>query len=153
MKKSLIFAVLLSCASSISTAEVVSKSYWGDKAIGGHDTTAYYDAAVQRSHREVAGSKRYSVQWQGANWYFASQTSADKFAASPERYKPQYNGFCANALSLGEGLIPTDGTVWEFFGDQLHLFYAERGRERWLNGDWKRYQKEANTAWQQLKDS
>ena len=60
---------------------------------------------------------------------------------------PEYNGFCSNALALGEGLIRTDGSVWEFFGDKLHLFYAERGRQRWLDGDWKAYNREAAKAW------
>ncbi|WP_255855055.1 hypothetical protein [Marinobacterium rhizophilum] len=69
----------------------------------------------------------------------------------PQRYLPAYHGHCANALSLGEGLIATDGRVWEFFGDQLHLFYAERGRQRWLNGDWKAYKADADQAWSNLK--
>jgi len=55
------------------------------------------------------------------------------------------------ALSLGEGLIKTDGTVWEFFGGNLHLFYAERGRQRWLNGDWEAYKVQADKAWAELK--
>ncbi|WP_205472872.1 hypothetical protein [Agarivorans sp. Alg241-V36] len=75
--------------------------------------------------------------------------AADKFAAKPEAYQPKYNGFCANALSLGEGLIATDGQVWEFFDNQLHLFFAEKGRKRWLEGDWKAYQQQADLAWQQ----
>ncbi len=73
------------------------------------------------------------------------------FAADPERYAPLYNGHCSNALSLGEGLVATDGTVWEFFGENLHLFYAERGRQRWLNGDWESYKVTADTAWEELR--
>ena len=53
-------------------------------------------------------------------------------------------------MSLGEGLITTDGTVWEFFGEQLFLFYAEAGRQRWLKGDWKAYQSQADTAWKAI---
>ncbi len=127
--------------------EPVSTGYWGKVAIGQHDTIAYHSPAVRLSHRPEQGDKRFVVQWQGADWYFASQASADKFAAEPHRYRPQYNGHCSNALSLGEGLIVTDGTVWEFFGDNLHLFYAERGRQRWLNGDWLSYKQQADRAW------
>lgn len=93
------------------------------------------------------GNETHTVIWQGAEWRFASQVSADKFAENPTKFAPRYNGHCANALSLGEGLIPTSGKVWEFFGDRLHLFYAERGRQRWLNGDWKTYQITADAAW------
>lgn len=63
---------------------------------------------------------------------------------------PQYNGHCSNGLSLDEGLIRTDGSVWEFFGDKLHLFYAERGRQRWLTGDWQAYRRQADKAWQDI---
>jgi hypothetical protein len=38
----------------------------------------------------------------------------------------------------------------EFFGDRLHLFYAERGRQRWLNGDWRAYQRDADAAWEAI---
>jgi hypothetical protein len=40
--------------------------------------------------------------------------------------------------------------VWEFFDNKLHLFYAERGRQRWLNGDWKAYRQQADKAWQEI---
>ncbi|TBR41787.1 YHS domain-containing protein [Marinomonas agarivorans] len=127
--------------------EPVSTGFWNNTAIGGHDTLAYYEKGLVGSTAVAKGQKAYTVVWQGADWRFASQASADKFRANPEGYVPRYNGHCANALSLGEGLIPTDGSVWEFFGDELYLFYAERGRQRWLNGDWQQYQIEADLAW------
>ncbi|TXR53882.1 YHS domain-containing (seleno)protein [Reinekea thalattae] len=137
-------------ANFIFAAQPVSTGYWSDTAIGGHDTTGYYQPGLTGSSKVAQGTKQFVVQWQGADWQFASQASADKFAADPERYVPRYNGFCANALSLDEGLIATSGKVWEFFGDDLHLFYAERGRQRWLNGDWQSYQATADLAWQAL---
>jgi hypothetical protein len=151
MKKYLIALAVLFASFSSFADEPVSKSYWGSKAIGGHDTVEYHSDDVRTQHKEVAGNKRFVVEWNNAQWLFASQESADKFAADPERYRPLYNGFCSNALSLGEGLISTDGTVWEFFGDNLHLFYAERGRQRWLEGDWKAYKVEADSAWSTLR--
>lgn len=63
---------------------------------------------------------------------------------------PRYNGYCANALSTDEGLVNTDGTVWDFFGDTLYLFYAESGRQRWLKGDWQAYSRQADQAWNAL---
>ena len=90
------------------------------------------------------------MQHLGVPWRFASKASADKFAANPAAYVPQYNGHCSNALSQGEGLISTNGSVWEFFGDKLHLFYAERGRQRWLTGDWQAFRQQADKAWQDI---
>ncbi len=134
----------------LAASEPVSTDYWGDTAIGGHDTVSYH----QQSHTEHSlpqlGKATFLVRWNNANWKFASQASADRFTADPEKYRPQYNGHCSNALSLGEGLIATEGTVWEFFDGKLHLFYAERGRQRWLNGDWKMFRQQADKAWQRI---
>jgi len=131
-------------------AEPVSTGFFGSTAIGGQDTVSYFAPDVQKAHKVLEGDKRFEVRYLGASWRFASRESADKFAADPAKYVPHYNGHCANALSLGEGLITTDGTVWEFFGDQLYLFYAEAGRQRWVKGDWKAYRLQADAAWQAI---
>ncbi|MEH6445651.1 MAG: YHS domain-containing (seleno)protein [Oceanospirillaceae bacterium] len=150
--RAILLSLIFILSSFNASAEVVSKSYWGDKAIGSHDTVAYHDLNVKDAHQAVKGKKSYIVKYSGAKWYFASQASADKFQQNPEKYKPFYNGHCANALSLGEGLVVTNGKIWDFFGDELHLFYAEAGRQRWLNGDWESYRKIADQAWSKLKN-
>ncbi|MEJ2073396.1 MAG: hypothetical protein P8X79_08050 [Reinekea sp.] len=80
----------------------------------------------------------------------SDQASRDKFAANPEAWIPEFNGFCANALSLDEGLVRTDGTVWAFFDDKLYLFYAQGGLDRWQGGDFRDYRSEAERAWQAI---
>jgi YHS domain-containing protein len=145
------FSTLALCsllAVTAHAAEPVSTSYLGNTAIGGQDTVSYYAPSVRQAHQVLTGDKLFEVQYLGASWHFASRESADRFAADPARYVPNYNGFCANALSLGEGLIKTDGTAWEFFGDQLYLFYGESGRQRWLKGDWNTYRGQGDAAWQ-----
>ncbi|WP_460753772.1 YHS domain-containing (seleno)protein [Marinomonas epiphytica] len=139
---------ILCGAGTAMAAEPVSTGFWSNSAIGGHDVLDYYREGIEGSSPVEKGTKKFIVTWKGAEWHFASQASADKFAANPNKYVPRYNGFCANALALGEGLIPTSGQVWEFFGEELHLFFAERGRQRWLNGDWKTFQAQADKAWQ-----
>ena len=128
----------------------VSKSFFSGVAIGGQDTVAYFSAASRQSGQAVEGDKRFSTQWLGALWHFASADDRDKFAANPEAYVPEFNGHCANALSLGEGLIKTDGQTWQFFGEQLFLFYAPRGLTRWQNGDFAAYLATARQNWLHL---
>ncbi len=128
-------------------AEPVSTGFWGGPAIDGKDTVSYRSSDARASHTASVGDKRHEVQYLGATWRFASKESAERFAANPVAYVPLYNGHCANALSMGEGLVRTDGAVWDFFGDKLYLFYAEGGRQRWLKGDWSTYKKQADAAW------
>ncbi len=147
-----IFSLLFSAAGTAWAEAPVSKSRLGGVAIGGHDTVAYHDIERDPQANAIEGAKRFLVEYQGAKWYFASEESAATFSADPDRFKPAYNGHCANALSLGEGLVRTDGETWEIFGDELFLFYAPRGRVRWLEaGDaWADYRAQADAAWAEL---
>lgn len=142
--------VLLLMAGASHAAEPVSKSRFGGVAIGGHDAVAYHELQRDPQAPAVEGSKRHTVEYKGAKWHFASAESSERFRADPDSFAPAYNGFCANALSLGEGLVRTDGTHWEIFDDKLYLFYAAAGRERWTDGNWKSYKKDADTAWDSL---
>ncbi len=131
-------------------AAPVSTGAEGLAAIGGKDTFSYHTPQARAEHRVEEGSPRHEVIYLGATWRFASQASAERFAANPAAYAPVYNGFCANALASDEGLIDTRGDVWEFFGDHLYLFYAERGRQRWLHGDWHALKRRADRAWAEI---
>ena len=117
-----------------------------------HDTTAYHDLERESDPQQKAlkGEKAFVVEYKGAKWRFMSKESSEKFATDPERYAPAYNGHCANALSLGEGLISTNGKTWEIFENQLYLFYAPRGRVRWSDGNWKTYKIASDAAWEKL---
>ena len=94
--------------------------------------------------------RSYTVKYKGANWRFLSKESADLFAANPEKYEPAFNGHCANALSLGNGLVKTNGKHWEILDDKLYLFYAAAGRDRWTDGNWETYKIASDAAWAKL---
>lgn len=153
--KTLIPAILFSLSFTLislaaSAAEPVSKSRLGGVAIGGHDAQAYHELGREPQQKAVSGAKSFTVEYKGAKWRFASEESSELFAANPEKYSPAYNGHCANALSLGEGLIRTDGTHWEIYEDKLFLFYAAKGRDRWNDGNWQSYKIDADKAWATL---
>ncbi|MBX2884021.1 MAG: hypothetical protein KTR32_28970 [Granulosicoccus sp.] len=146
----LMLAAMLLPVSTLA-AEPVSKSSFRGIAIGGHDSVEYHNLTTEPHASAVAGKKSFVVKWKGAKWRFLSQASADAFSANPEKYSPAYNGFCANALSLGKGLLKTDGTHWEIFGDKLYLFYAAAGRERWVAvDDQAEFIASADAAWVKL---
>lgn len=128
--------------------EPVSTGFFGKTAIGGHDVAAYHNLPEEGD--AVKGEKTFSVEWKGALWHFVSQEDSELFAANPEKYAPAYNGHCANALSLGEGLIKTNGKYWAIFDEQLYLFYAARGAARWKAGDYNAFKAEADNAWSKI---
>ncbi len=154
MNKLLLLLVLFSF--NIYATEPVNKSYWGDVAINGKDSIAYHSAFIEANSNPnktqlpaLKGKSDYNFKYKGANWRFGSQAALDKFANNPSKYQPEFNGFCANALSLGKGLVKTDGTKWGFFNDKLYLFYAAGGRQSWVDSsDIMQNIALANQAWQ-----
>ena len=73
---------------------VVNASSWTGSAIEGYDPVAYFEEG-----RPVEGDSDYAYEWMGATWYFASARNRDLFAADPEKYAPQYGGYCAQSHS------------------------------------------------------
>lgn len=93
--------------------------------IQGYDTVAYFE-----QQEAVMGSAQYSVQWQGATWYFANEQHRSLFLAAPQRYIPQFGGHCANGLSDGHK-VSGDGKHWRVIDDKLYLFFSAWGRLQW----------------------
>ena len=141
---SIVLMALLMSQKGFAAEEPVSTGYLNNSAIGKHDVLSYHQGKFAEK-----GSKTFVHNWKGADWHFANEAHRDLFAANPEKFSPAYNGFCSNALSLGEGLIRTNGKVWHIWNGQLHTFYAERGRVRWVNGDYEAFNKQAAAAWKE----
>jgi hypothetical protein len=48
------------------------------------------------------------------------------FAADPDRYAPQYSGYCAMALSIGRK-FEADPQSWAISNGKLYVFNAQKG--------------------------
>ena len=94
-------------------------------AIKGADPVAYFteDAYVQ-------GSEEFTHDWNGAVWHFASAENRDAFANEPEKFAPEYGGFCAWAVSQG-ATAPIDPTAWKIVDGKLYLNYDARVQAQW----------------------
>ncbi len=67
------------------------------------------------------GDAAFTVVEDGNAYYFASQESADQFSANPDKYLPQYGGFCAFAVALGKK-FDGDPVFADIVDDKLYLF-------------------------------
>ena len=93
-------------------------------AVNGYDVVAYFENIA------VKGEARYSQQWNGVAWHFANEGNRAVFAADPERYAPQYGGFCAYAMSKGS-LAATDPRAWTIHNGKLYLNFSIQVRQLW----------------------
>ena len=125
-KVALFFTLLfLGWASPVIALDAVHQSFLG-KAIDGYDPVAYFV-----SGEPTEGVKDFQYEWNDATWYFASQQNLEQFKDSPEKYAPQYGGYCAWAVSQGY-TASTDPEAWEIYDGKLYLNYSKSIREKWL---------------------
>ena len=94
-------------------------------AIHGYDPVAYFLSA-----QPVQGKAALSYQWSGGTWLFASAENRQAFIDAPERYAPQFGGFCAYAASFGQ-FADTDPQAWTVIDDKLYLNYSLDVRDEW----------------------
>ena len=99
----------------------------GGIAIDGADPVAFF-----AEQGPVLGQEGQSRDWRGAAWRFATPENAAAFAADPERYAPQFGGYCAFAASRGY-LAPTTPEAWTVYKGQLFLNANLRARKLWLD--------------------
>jgi len=78
----------------------------------------------------LKGKKAFTASYQGADWHFVSAENRDKFVAMPEKYAPQYGGYCAWAVSNGY-TASVDPNAWSIVNDKLYLNYSEGVQRKW----------------------
>lgn len=128
-----------------NAVEAVNKTFFGSLAIEGYDAVAYFTDG-----KPVQGSKEYEHSWRGAIWRFASAVHRDAFAADPEKYAPQYGGYCAYAVAKGT-TASIDPTQWTVHEGRLYLNYDRKIQATWLE-DKAGYIAKANENWPRMVD-
>jgi YHS domain-containing protein len=118
---------------------------WRGIAIDGTDPVAYF-----REGRPVAGSEQFALDWNGATWHFASAENREQFRAAPERFAPQYGGYCAWAVGHGH-TASTDPEAWSIVGGKLYLNYSRDVQAQW-EPDKQRWIEKADALWPGLRD-
>ena len=84
-------------------------------AIDGYDPVSYFT-----SDQAERGSPDITTEWNGAVWRFTTEEHRDAFTENPEKYAPQYGGFCALGMAHG-GDVPTNPEAWTIWEGKLYL--------------------------------
>ncbi len=132
-------AGLLGLGSPAAALEPVSKGEDG-LALGGHDAVAYFTES-----KPIAGKKEFQAQWNGATWQFASAEHREAFVKAPEKYAPQYGGYCAYAVAKGAS-APGDPTLWKVVDGKLYVNKNADVHKLW-NQDVPGYIVQADRNW------
>ena len=103
----------------------INKTTFGGVAIDGWDPVAYF-----LDGKPVEGRREHSVEWNGATWRFASAAHRELFVQAPEKYAPQYGGYCAWAVSQGY-TAGIDPEAWRIENGRLYLNYSPEVQKKW----------------------
>jgi len=99
---------------------------FSNTALKGYDSVSYF----QGDGVPVKGLEQFETKWRGANWRFASKDNLEDFKASPEKYAPQYGGYCAWAAAH-DSLAKGDPLVYTMVNGKLYLNYDQSINKSW----------------------
>jgi YHS domain-containing protein len=142
--KKLILMLTLTLASVVSYAQNAEIFSNKKGAINGYDVVAYF-----KESKPVKGDTQFKYQWKDTNWYFSSNENLETFKANPEKYTPQYGGFCAYGTSEGHK-APTEPDAWTIVEGKLYLNYNKDVKSLW-NKNQRELIKKADDNWGELK--
>jgi YHS domain-containing protein len=97
----------------------------GGVILDGYDAVAFFT-----DNKPVKGDPSYKYTYDNAIYHFASQQHLDLFKANPEKYKPQFGGWCAYAVSLGR-VAPIDVNTFSIVNDRLVIQHNQRAVNGW----------------------
>lgn len=137
------FAFAVIAATSLAASPV--NTNWRGLAIKGYDPVAYFTDS-----KPVEGKSDFTFEWQDAKWRFASAEHRDMFQKDPEKYAPQFGGYCAWAVSQ-DYTAGIDPDAWKIVDGKLYLNYSKDIQEKWLK-DIPGNIKKAEENWPKLKD-
>ena len=121
---SLVGAALLFSPAHAQQTRVVLKGY---------DTVAYFTEG-----KPVQGDARFAYEWDEGRYHFASAKHRDLFAAAPEKYAPQFGGYCTGSMARNVRTNEGHPEAWVISDGKLYVFgapdsaTAAKARERAL---------------------
>ena len=123
----------------------------GDEArlsISGYDTVAYFTDG-----KPVPGKSEFEYSWHKLRWRFASSEHRDLFTKDPNRYAPQYDGYCAMGTSNDAAAHKdtVDPGAWAIVDGKLYLTHNQYWLQVWRQKA-DEYIKRADASWQAVAD-
>lgn len=131
---------LLGASSAFGDTAPIYTTRNSDLALGGYDAVAYFTIG-----EPTEGSEAYMSAYQGAVFLFASEENLDLFRADPEKYAPQYGGYCAWAAARGKTAAGKP-QHWAIVDGRLYLNYSRRVQRKW-DADRAGFIAKADAAW------
>ena len=119
-----------------------------DYVAKGYDVTEYFNK------KAVKGNNKFIATHDNVKYKIASQENLEKFKSNPDKYIPQYGGYCAYAIAIDGEKVDINPNTFEIRDDKLYLFYNSWGintLKKWEKEDAVKLKKEADSKWKKIK--
>lgn len=139
----------------LSPVNAVSQGEDKHLMLFGHDVVSYF---TEKTHR--AGNPQLKSVYKGVTFRFSKPEHKALFDASPEKYLPQFGGYCTNGIVYG---IPWGGDAnnWEMIDGKLYMFGGKGSHDAFMldvpknmalaNKYWSEEVNGSNAFWQRSK--
>lgn len=117
-------------------------------ALQGYSPVSYLDLGLAQR-----GSAAYKSEHNGLKYFFTSAEQKARFDANPEKYLPQYGGWCATGIAVGAH-FRTDPNKFLVRNGKLYLFLYDLevdALQLWLK-DEKGMAAKAEQNWSKMPD-
>ena len=133
--------IFLLLALSIGTSSAAAATYnspndgpWRTNSEGaderlmleGHDAVAYFT-----QNNAVRGDPAIKLVHKGVTYRFASVANKAEFERAPQKYMPQFGGFCSNGINYA---VPWGGgggpDTWRIYRGKLYVFGGQSSRDQ-----------------------
>jgi enamine deaminase RidA (YjgF/YER057c/UK114 family) len=117
-------------------------------SISGYDTVAYFTDG-----KPVQGKTEFEYVWHRLRWRFASGEHRDLFVKDPDRYSPQYDGYCAMGTSNDAAAHKdtVDPEAWAIVDGKLYLTHNQYWLQVWREKA-EEYIRRGDASWPALAD-
>ena len=116
-------------------------------SISGYDPVAYFTDG-----KPVQGKSEIEYLWHKLRWRFANGEHRELFVKDPDRYAPQYDGYCAMGVAWADPHKDTvDPEAWAIVDGKLYLTHTPRSLDAWRENAAENI-KTANENWSTVKN-
>jgi enamine deaminase RidA (YjgF/YER057c/UK114 family) len=117
-------------------------------SISGYDPVAYFTDG-----KPIQGKTEFEYLWHKLRWRFANGEHREFFAKNPDRYAPQYDGYCAMGAAAGDAAHKdtVDPEAWAIVDGKLYLTHMHQAMEDWRQNP-AEYIKQADENWAAVRD-
>ncbi len=118
-------AVLFTATKVLAATNEIYTGIVDGVAAGGYDAVSYLKDSGPKM-----GDAANSLDWKGAKWLFSTAENLAAFKANPDKYAPQYGGYCAFAVSKGS-TAKGDPTIYTVVDGKTYFNLSKSVQSLW----------------------